>query len=164
MGKKSMRWVLRMKGDKDVEYKTLYEAQNEGGRILSRNRTRGVIIDKKNNRWCKVTPYPINRPMWYVMSLYEQCSEMDIRFDATKKDYEIIAKIADRAERLFHVVNRQNLMMDLDAAHSNGSPLDFRRLLEFPDFDFMHDISGISKHINRKSGELENCFSPRCSL
>lgn len=58
---------------------------------------------------------------------------------------------------------RINLIMELTAADGvNGNaPLDWDRLLTADDFNFMHDLSGICRHINRDTGELENCFVPR---
>jgi hypothetical protein len=58
---------------------------------------------------------------------------------------------------------RINLMMDLTAADGvNGNdPLDWGRLLAADDFNFLHDVGGISRHINRDTGELMNCFLPR---
>ncbi len=58
---------------------------------------------------------------------------------------------------------RINLIMDLTAADGvNGnSHLDWDRLLAADDFNFMHDLSGICRHMNRETGELGNCFVPR---
>jgi hypothetical protein len=53
--------------------------------------------------------------------------------------------------------------MDLSATHANGCPLDFERLLAFPEFDYMHDIVGIHNHIHRGTGKLLHCFVPRCA-
>jgi hypothetical protein len=58
---------------------------------------------------------------------------------------------------------RINLIMDLTAADGeNGNdPLDWERLLAADDFNFLHDVGGISRHINRDTGELGNFFVPR---
>lgn len=58
---------------------------------------------------------------------------------------------------------RLNLVMDLTAADGeNGNkPLDWTRLLAADDANFMHDIGGISRHIDRETGELTGCFVPR---
>lgn len=58
---------------------------------------------------------------------------------------------------------RMNLVMDLSAADGvNGNlPIDWARLLSADDFNFMHDIGGISRHMNRETGELGGCFVPR---
>ncbi len=56
-----------------------------------------------------------------------------------------------------------NLHMDLTACHNHGCPLDLQKLLKAPDFDFMHDVLGIGRHLNRETGQLEDCFLPRCA-
>ena len=58
---------------------------------------------------------------------------------------------------------RINLVMDLCAADGvNGNnPLDWDRLLSADDFNFMHDVAGICRHMNRETGELGGCFLPR---
>lgn len=53
--------------------------------------------------------------------------------------------------------------MDLEATHSNGRPLDFEKLLGFGLVSFSHDIGGIRRHIDRTTGELGGCFTPRCA-
>ena len=81
------------------------------------------------------------------------------------------AQAADVAKRYESIVpanertgyGRINLIMDLTAADGvNGNrPLDWDRLLAADDFNFMHDVCGISRHINRETGELEGFFLPR---
>src|SRR5688572_23288369 len=85
-----------------------------------------------------------------------------VNFSATVGEYELIALILDRAEKE-GVIDRVSLEMDLDTCHSNGCPLDFAKLLAAPAFDFVHDIYGIIRHMDRTTGELRNCFLPRCS-
>lgn len=58
-------------------------------------------------------------------------------------------------------IDRMSLEMDLIAAHNNGCPLRFEDLLEAKPFDFAHDIVGIQRNMNRRTGKLENCFLPR---
>jgi hypothetical protein len=92
-----------------------------------------------------------------------------IQFDATKEDAEKIAKIVNRACDLYKaymgqpIGDKLSLDMDITAAHLNGCPLDLDKLLAFPDFDFSHDVFGIQRHIDRKTGTLGDCFLPRCS-
>lgn len=79
------------------------------------------------------------------------------------------SKAAERYEQICgkpRGYRRTNLIMDLTAADGvNGnSPLDWDRLLEADDFNFMHDLGGISRHINRETGALENHFRPRSTL
>lgn len=75
--------------------------------------------------------------------------------------------ITDRAAKLVEGLGlaacKVDIMMDLEAAHRD-TPLDFDKLLAFDDGNFGHDISGIRHHLNRRTGELEDCFVPRCAL
>jgi hypothetical protein len=61
---------------------------------------------------------------------------------------------------------RINLVMDLSAADGvNGNaPLDWARLLAADDFNFMHDVGGISRHMDRDTGKLGDLFVPRFTL
>ena len=75
-------------------------------------------------------------------------------------------KAAERYEAAFpqqRGYKRINLVMDLTAADGvNGNlPLDWDRLLTADDFNFMHDLSGICRHMNRETGKLGDCFLPR---
>ena len=52
--------------------------------------------------------------------------------------------------------------MSVRACHLNGHPLKLVRLLhEADDFNLMHDVGGIHRHINKDGAALENCFLPR---
>lgn len=90
--------------------------------------------------------------------------------DWEKVSYEdsmTILKIVSRAfeDQTFRMLtkgDRLSLDMDLSAAHAT-SPLDLEKLLNFPDLDFFHDLYGISGRIDRETGELRDCFLPRCS-
>ena len=50
------------------------------------------------------------------------------------------------------------VLMDLMNAN-----VDYDRLVDFPDYDFAHDIIGIISNMNRHATppRLENCFVPR---
>lgn len=89
-------------------------------------------------------------------------------FKCAASDRAVITKICERYENTTGATEdpnyeRINLDMDLTACHANGCPLDFEKLLLFPDFDFFHDLHGISRHIDRTTGELKDFFLPRCS-
>ncbi len=92
------------------------------------------------------------------------------KFAATRAEFDLIAMIAARAEALArangdtNTPTRMDFMMDVEAAHSNGCRLDLAKLAAFPDFDFVHDVFGIRRHINRENGQLEDCFLPRCAV
>lgn len=52
-------------------------------------------------------------------------------------------------------------LMDVTACHANGNPLRLAELALADDGNFAHDVFGIRRHINRETGRLEDCFSPR---
>lgn len=54
-------------------------------------------------------------------------------------------------------------MMDITAVHANGNPLKLAELLATDDFNFTHDVFGITRHIDRETGKLGGCFVPRFS-
>jgi hypothetical protein len=84
----------------------------------------------------------------------------EVRFDLTRTEAKLVSQIVLRARRLVPI-NELSLSMDLSATHSNGCPIDFHRLLKFAIPDFLHDVVGISHHLDRESGELRNSFVPR---
>jgi hypothetical protein len=67
---------------------------------------------------------------------------------------------AEKLKALPKSFKRINLSMDIAAAHI-ALPIDLDRLLAADSTTFMHDIGGISRHINRDTGELGGCFVPR---
>lgn len=89
----------------------------------------------------------------------------EVSFDATSADKALVRGIARRARELLleHRIDRDvlDIQMDLLATHANGCPMDFVRLSEADDFNLMHDVIGINRHLNRDTGELMNCFLPR---
>lgn len=90
-----------------------------------------------------------------------------IKWKLTKADSALVSTIVNRAMALAkrHKVDYEPMdcRMDITATHLNCKKLDLAGLLEFPDFDFAHDVFGIRQHINRETAQLENFFSPRCT-
>lgn len=88
-------------------------------------------------------------------------------FDVSAEESNQILAIAKRAVALAdkYGVDYKLLEaeMDITACHANGNPLNLADLLHTDDGNFGHDVFGIRQHINRTTGELENCFSPRFS-
>lgn len=79
----------------------------------------------------------------------------------SKEQYETIYKICERAEALnASDTGRMVLVLDLSNV-AQKYEIDLDELLNFPDYDFVHDISGIQKHFNRSSMVFENRFVPR---
>jgi len=89
-------------------------------------------------------------------------------FETTREEMQIIRKIVARAVELAAVegfpIDSMSLEMDVTACHANGNPLRLNELLAAPDGDFGHDVFGIQRYIDRKTGRLTDCFSPRFSL
>jgi len=89
---------------------------------------------------------------------------MDVQFS---ENLSIVAKIADRAGSGIIMASggRIAFMMDMLAADGvNGNdPIDFQALLAADDFNFMHDVCGITKHLDRDTGKLVDHFRPRFS-
>ena len=89
---------------------------------------------------------------------------MTVSFDVSRYDREIIHKIGQRAASIADSTPITDYEMDVTAVHANGCPLNLQGLLAADDFNFMHDVFGIGRHIDRETGTLGNCFLPRFSL
>jgi len=77
----------------------------------------------------------------------------------SKRDLELIHKIAERASKLLKLP-LLSVEMDLTAVHS-VSPLRLEDFLNAERIDFAHDVYGIQKNIDRSTGKLKNFFEPR---
>lgn len=90
---------------------------------------------------------------------------MNINWDVTDTENDLILKIAKRAYALYKGAKvrrrRIDIVMDLTACHANGCPLRLGALLKADDFNLMHDVDGIARHIDHDSGKLTRCFVPR---
>jgi len=84
-----------------------------------------------------------------------------VSFSVTKEEQTVITKIVKRAVELGITNDSMSTVMDLEATHANGCPLDFEKLLACDDFNFVHDITGINRHIDHETGKLKACFLPR---
>lgn len=87
------------------------------------------------------------------------------RFTAGER--EAVDRIVDRAMGLFAEARvektRMDVEMDLAAVHAH-TPLRLGALAAADEFNFAHDIGGIHRHLNRQTGELEDCFLPRFTV
>jgi hypothetical protein len=83
----------------------------------------------------------------------------------TKAEAKLIGAIVKRAVELASrngvPVDAMQLSMDLTACHANGCPLRLEDLLAADDGNFGHDVFGIRRYIDRKTGKLTDCFVPR---
>ncbi len=78
----------------------------------------------------------------------------------SKEDAILIAKITKRANRYRKGIKRLTLYMDLVMVHWHYG-LRLADLLAADEANFVHDISGITRHLDRETGGLMNCFLPR---
>jgi hypothetical protein len=84
-----------------------------------------------------------------------------MNFNVTKEDSAKIAEIVGHVASVVPDTDRLGLTMDLTAAHARN-PLDLDAMLgAVGTYDFHHDITGIVRHLNRRTGKLEGFFSPR---
>lgn len=80
-----------------------------------------------------------------------------------RDDLEVMVEIAERAESInISYGERITFMMDLMNAHETFN-LRLEELLKADNLDFVHDVVGIQKNINRSTCEFMNCFMPRYS-
>lgn len=90
-----------------------------------------------------------------------------INLEATREDMMTIEEIATRAIATAKgagvKVDRLSLTMDITACHLNGNPLRLADLLAADDGNFGHDVFGIRRYMDRGTGQLTDCFSPRYS-
>jgi hypothetical protein len=88
---------------------------------------------------------------------------VSVSFDVTKIESELIAKIALRASEELRLGRVIDVEMDITACHANGCTLDLRGLLASDPLNFAHDLRGIDKFINRRTGKIQDSFRPRFS-
>jgi hypothetical protein len=94
---------------------------------------------------------------------------MPIKFKVSQYEEHLIHKIAERADREIytHLDVKQTVLdtvMDLSACVANGWPLRLAELLAADEFNFAHDVTGIRHYLDRRTGKLTDCFSPRYTL
>jgi hypothetical protein len=86
------------------------------------------------------------------------------RFTYNPRDVALINKIAKRACDVYAKHGDQrpllDIQMDLSACHVTN-PLRLADLLAADDFNLMHDVDGIYRHLDRETGKLNNHFLPR---
>lgn len=91
-----------------------------------------------------------------------------VSFHVSPDDRGRIVRIARRGRAALrdHGISRDQMSieMDLSACHANGCPLDLRKLEEADDFNLVHDLLGIARHLDHATGALRGHFHPRCAL
>lgn len=82
-------------------------------------------------------------------------------------ELKIMGEIADRAVMLYAKhgvrVERLDTLLDVMAVHNKVQPLRLSDLLAADDLNFIHDITGINRHLDRDNYLLNEGFSPRFS-
>lgn len=91
-----------------------------------------------------------------------------INWKVSKTDALKIAQIVTRAIEEYCKLDmdppdRLSLQMDITAVHCNGCRLRLDDWLAADTFNFMHDIGGIQRHVDRDTGKLQGWFLPRFS-
>lgn len=91
-----------------------------------------------------------------------------MKFSASKFETQLILKIAKRAVAMAKANDiehdHMSAIMDIEACHCNGTPLDLGKLLAADDGTFGHDVFGIRRFIDRSTGKIGGCFVPRCAM
>lgn len=91
-----------------------------------------------------------------------------LNWDLPETDALLVHSIVSRARQCMLIMGAPApdtlaLTMDVTACHNHGCQLDLVGLSKAGDGDLVHDVIGISRHIDRSSGQLQSCFVPRFS-
>ncbi len=87
---------------------------------------------------------------------------MGVSFDVSREEGMVIDAIAKRAvSEMPGTCSLLEISMDITVCHANGCPLYLSDLLAADRFDFAHDVLGISRHVDRKTGKMGRKFLPR---
>ena len=77
-----------------------------------------------------------------------------------KEKFRLIVRCLDRFEGLWGALpDRLSAAMDIEF-----SKVDVKKLLDFEDVDFIHDMCGIFRHMDRGNKCLADGFVPRAGL
>ena len=85
---------------------------------------------------------------------------------ANERMLHTIEDIADRAVAFYRryeiaKIDRTSVLLDILTTHTKIMPLDLDAMLDGEDTDFIHDIAGINRHLDREHYKLTDCFLPR---
>lgn len=80
---------------------------------------------------------------------------------ANLADIRAINRVVRAASNVMPELDMLATQMDLEACHTHGCRLDLDRMAEARDYDPIHDVAGIARHLDRETGELRDCFVPR---
>jgi len=85
----------------------------------------------------------------------------------TVGELDIIKEISDRVASEYknlEIDDYREIEMDIITVHSGVIKLDLKKLLNFSDIKFAHDIAGIIRHLDRDKIALKHGFLPYCKL
>lgn len=88
-----------------------------------------------------------------------------VNLSVSTEDLSLIKRIVARCKTLHSNLGpgeTLSLEMDLAAVHLNDTPLNLHKLLSADAFNLVHDVFGIQRHIDRRTGKLTDHFFPRC--
>jgi hypothetical protein len=80
----------------------------------------------------------------------------------SKSDHKLIKNIANRALTMGLHHDIISVVLDITVCHFE-TPLRLDELFAADDANFIHDICGINRNLDRKTGKLLNNFTPRYS-
>lgn len=100
---------------------------------------------------------------------YKKSSTPRIKWSLTADDQVQVERIVERIKSKWlqddspdkGPFDKKQWLMDITACHLNGTPLDLKKLADADEFTFFHDVYGIARHMNRRTGKLEHFFLPR---
>lgn len=92
-----------------------------------------------------------------------------VKFNCTAEERALVTKIVARMAKMamevqpYSTFDGNSAAIDLEAVHCNDTRMDFENLLKADDFNFAHDVFGIERKLDRKTGKLKDFFLPRCT-
>lgn len=86
---------------------------------------------------------------------------MILNWKVSKADSALIDEIAQRAVGSGYYDKMSDALMDITAVHANGNALRLAELASADTFNFAHDVLGIRNKLDRSTGTLTDCFTPR---
>ena len=90
---------------------------------------------------------------------------MTVSFKISRRDKLALDCVISRTLTLApDFASKMELSMDLVATHANGCRMDFEALAAADDFNLLHDVAGIRRHLDRTTGKLGDCFVPRFAI
>lgn len=79
----------------------------------------------------------------------------------TKEQFNLIEKIAEKVVSKNPGFDKLDIEMDLTYCIEGGCSLRLEDMLKADDFNLLHDICGINRHLDHSTYKLTNGFWPR---